>query len=88
MLQIVATSLTIVIDNTRRRLGSSITITYSFIIQANVITIVNYERKTFIVQATGVEYRPLPLFTVLSINFIFGGIHFLQHLKEDLGSIS
>jgi hypothetical protein len=25
----------------------------SFIIQANVITIVNYNRKTFIVQATG-----------------------------------
>jgi hypothetical protein len=25
----------------------------SFIIQANVITIVNYDRKTFIVQATG-----------------------------------
>jgi hypothetical protein len=25
----------------------------SFIIQANVITIVNYDRQTFIVQATG-----------------------------------
>jgi hypothetical protein len=36
------------------RLGSSITIVSSFIIQANVITIVNYNRKTFIVQATGV----------------------------------
>ncbi len=33
-------------------LGSSITIISSFIIQANVITIVNYDRKTFIVQAT------------------------------------
>ncbi len=30
----------------------SITIVSSFIIQANVITIINYDRKTFIVQAT------------------------------------
>jgi hypothetical protein len=28
----------------------------SFIIQANVITIVNYDRQTFIVQATGLIY--------------------------------
>ncbi len=35
------------------RLGSSIMIVSSFIIQANVITIINYDSKTFIVQATG-----------------------------------
>jgi len=29
----------------------------SFIIQANVITIVNYDRKTFIVQATGGKWQ-------------------------------
>jgi hypothetical protein len=34
----------------------SITIVSSFIIQANVITIVNYDRQTFIVQATGFHY--------------------------------
>jgi hypothetical protein len=38
----------------RPRLGSSITIISSFIIQANVITIVNYDPHTFIVQATDV----------------------------------
>ncbi len=32
---------------------SSITIISSFIIQANVITIINYDRHLFIVQATG-----------------------------------
>jgi hypothetical protein len=30
-----------------------------FIIQANVITIVNYDRKTFIVQATGYKHSTL-----------------------------
>ncbi len=50
-LQIVVSSLMIVIDDTS--LGSSITIVSSFIIQAYVITIINYNRKTFIVQATG-----------------------------------
>jgi hypothetical protein len=31
----------------------------SFIIQANVITIVNYDRQTFIIQATGEQQRIL-----------------------------
>jgi hypothetical protein len=45
--------------NWRRKLslGSSITIVSSFIIQANVITIVNYDRHLFIVQATGRQRR-------------------------------
>ncbi len=37
------------------KLGSSITIVSSFIIQANVITTVNYDRHLFIVQATGLS---------------------------------
>ncbi len=49
-------SLTVIIDDAslgqRPSLGSSITIVSSFIIQANVITIINNDRKTFIVQAT------------------------------------
>jgi len=52
-------SLTVVIDDSSEgyspRLKSSITIISSFIIQANVITIVNYDHKTFIVQATDVS---------------------------------
>ena len=40
-------------------LGSSITIISSFIIQANVITIIHYDRKTFIVQATGKKCKNL-----------------------------
>jgi len=51
-------SLTIVIDDTSYGLGKALSITYdhnhSFIVLATVITIVNYNRKAFIVQATGV----------------------------------
>jgi hypothetical protein len=37
----------------------------SFIIQANVITIVNYNHKTFIVQATGVVLTTLNFLHIL-----------------------
>jgi hypothetical protein len=40
----------------------------SFIIQANVITIVKYDRQTFIVQATGVLSR------ARSDEFMFGSV--------------
>ncbi len=53
-------SLTVIIDDAskglRPRLGSSIMIISSFIIQANVITIVNYDHQTFIVPATGSQH--------------------------------
>ncbi len=40
------------------RLGSSIMIVSSFIVQTNVITIKNYDHKTFIIQATGWSTPP------------------------------
>ncbi len=50
-------SLTIVIDDTSQGLRKAWSTTYdrnhSFIVLAAVITIINYNRKTFTVQATG-----------------------------------
>jgi hypothetical protein len=60
-------SLTVVIDDAsqglRPRLGSSIMNISSFILQANVITIVNYNRKTFMVQATDYLWSKVDSFT-------------------------